>query len=142
MVGGTSWKKKHGLDPQHAQRSKRSVDARTRTADGFEPSSPDAMADMDWRITAPGLTSLLTCISVSGRHQQKGEITGRVGTLLRGWVDHVVVPEGGSYVLGGPQAAVPIFNGNVMLDILMSDQEAKGVPTRSRTPYPCKCVYA
>ena len=40
-----------------------------------------------------------------------------VCALLRGWVDHVVSPEGGSYVLGGQEAAVPIFNGNVMLDI-------------------------
>ena len=40
MSGFDGWRKllqKHGLDPQHAQRSKRSVDARTRTADGFEP---------------------------------------------------------------------------------------------------------
>ena len=28
---------------------------------------------------------------------------------------------------------MPIFNGNVMLDILMSDQAAQGVPSRSRT---------
>ena len=136
MRGFDSWEKimeKHGLDPQHAQRSTRSKDRRTRDAGGFELSSTDAMAAMDWRITAPGLTSLLTCISVSGRHQQKGEITGRVGALLRGWVDHVVSPEGGSYVLGGGEAAVPIFNGNVILDVLISDQATEGVPFRSRT---------
>ena len=41
----------------------------------------------------------------------------RVRALLRGWVDNVVSAEGGAYVLGGLEAAVPIFNGNVMLDI-------------------------
>ena len=134
MVRGPPWQK-HGLDPQHAQISTRSNGRRTRTADGFEPSSPDAMAAMDWRITAPSLTSLLTCFSISGRYQKEMGTTGRsrVCALLRGWVDRVVSPGSGSYVLGGPEAAVPIFHGNVMLDILMSDQAAEGVPLRSRT---------
>ena len=93
------------------------------------------MAAMDSRITAPGLTALLTCFSISGRYQKEMGDTGRsrLRALLRGWVGHVVNPEGGSYVLGGREAAVPIFNGNVMLDILMSDQAADGVPLRSRT---------
>ena len=57
----------------------------------------------------------------------------RLRALLQGWVDHVVPPNNGIYVLSGKEAAVPIFNGNVMLDILMSDQAADGVPLRSRT---------
>ena len=57
--------------PQHAQRSKKSADAQKRTADGFEPCSLDAMAAMDWRITVPGLTSLLTCLSISKRYQKE-----------------------------------------------------------------------
>lgn len=57
----------------------------------------------------------------------------RLRALLQGLVDYVVSPEGGSYVLGGGEAAVPIFNGNVMLDVLISDQATEGVPFRSRT---------
>ena len=133
MVGRTSWK--HGLGPQHAQRSTRSKDRRTRDAGGFELSSIDAMAARDWRITAPGLTALLTCFSISGRYQKEMGAAGknRLRALLQGWVDHVVKPNGGIYVLSGGEAAVPIFNGNVMLDVLISDQATEGVPFRSRT---------
>ena len=118
-----------------------------RLADGcgFEPCSLDAMAAMDWRITVPGLTSLLTCLSISKRYQKEMGTAAedRVCALLRGLVDHVVRPKGGSYMLGGPEAAVPIFNGNVVLDVLMSDQAAHGVPPRSRTPLSmqvCLCI--
>ena len=133
-----SWEKileKHGLDPQHAQRSTRSKDRRTRDAGGFELSSTDAMAAMDWRISVPGLTALLACFSVPGRCQREMGDTGksRVRALLQGLVDYVVSPKGGSYVLGGGEAAVPIFNGNVILDVLISDQATEGVPFRSRT---------
>ena len=76
MVGRNSWKK-HGLDPQHAQRSTRSKDRRTRDAGGFELSSIDAMAAMDWRITVTSLTALLTCFSISGRHQKEMGPMGR-----------------------------------------------------------------
>ena len=93
------------------------------------------MAAMDWRITVPGLTALLTCFSISGRYQIQMGDTGksRLRALLQGLVDYVVSPEGGSYVLGGGEAAVPIFNGNVILDVLISDQATEGVPFRSRT---------
>ena len=133
-----SWEnilEKHGLDPQHAQRSTRSKDRRTRDAGGFELSSTDAMAAMDWRISVPGLTALLTCFSISGRYQKEMGDTGksRLRALLQGLVDYVVSPKGGSYVLGGGEAAVPIFNGNVILDVLISDQATEGVPFRSRT---------
>ena len=93
------------------------------------------MAFMDWRITAPGLIALLTCWSISGRYQKEIDTAGkhRLRALLQGLVDYVVKPNGGIYVLSGEGAAVPIFNGNVMLDILKSDQAAEGVPVRSRT---------
>ena len=75
------WRKileKVGLDPEHAQRSRRSSDKRARTEDGFEPSS-EAMASMDWRITVPGLTMLLTCFTISGRYQKEMGDTEKLG---------------------------------------------------------------
>ena len=82
MQSFDGWQKileKHGLDPQHAQRSTRSRDRRARTADGFEPCSFEAMATMGWRITAPGLTALLTCFSISGRYQKEMGAVGKIG---------------------------------------------------------------
>ena len=55
----------------------------------------------------------------------------------------MLTPEGGPYVLGGPEAAVPIRDGTVMVDILMSDQAAQDVTTRSRTllsMHVCLCI--
>ena len=106
-----------------------------RPAGGFEPYPLDATAAMDWRITATGLTALLTTFCMSGRYQKEMGPRGldRCRALLRGWVGRVVSPEGGSYVLGGQEATVPIFNGNVMLDVLITDQATEGVPFRSRT---------
>ena len=102
---------------------------------GFEPDTHDDMATMDWRISAPGLTALLLCFSTSGRFRRELDSHGRdrVRALLRAWVDHVLTPEGGPYVLVGPDSAVPIRDGSVMVDLLMSDQEAQGITRRSRT---------
>ena len=103
------------------------------------------MTTMDWRISAPGLTALLLCFSTPGRFHRELDSHGRhrVRALLRGWVDHVLTSEGGPYVLGGPEGAVPIRDGTVMVDILMSDQAAQGVTTRSRTllsMHVCLCI--
>ena len=141
------WRKileKVGLDPEHAQRFRRSSDKRARTEDGFEPSSA-AMASMDWRITVPGLTMLLTCFTISGRYQKDMGDAGktRLQALLQGCVDNVVRPNGGIYVLGAGEAAVSISDGNVMLDMLMSNQAADGVHVKSRTllsMHVCLCI--
>lgn len=122
-----------GLATDHLQRSKRSADARAKDADGFEPFSLDEGAAMDWRTTAPGFTLLLTCLSVSGRYHDDDGGPDRACALLRGWVDYVLRPDVECYVIGGPDAAVPVVNGEVVLDVLLADQEAEGVPPRSRT---------
>ena len=111
---------------------------KTASSHGFEPDTHDGMTTMDWRISAPGLTALLLCFSTSGRYHKELDADGRdrVRALLRGWVDHVLTPEGGPYVLGGPEGAVPTRDGTVMRDLLMSDQAAQGVTTRSRTLLP------
>ena len=67
----------------------------------------------------------------------------RVRALLRGWVDHVLTPEGGPSVLGGPEAAVPIRDGTGTVDLLMSDQAAQGYRMRQRTllsTQVCLCI--
>ena len=67
----------------------------------------------------------------------------RLQALLQGWVDHVVRPNGGIYVLGAGEAAVPISDVKVMLDILMSNQAADGVHMKSRTLFSihvCLCI--
>ena len=136
----------YGLDPDHVQISSRSNECRTTASShGFEPDTHDGMTTMDWRISAPGLTALLLCFSTSGRYYKELDADGRdrVRALLRGWVDHVLTPEGGPYVLGGPEGAVPIRDGTVMLDLLMSDQAEQGVTTRSRTllsMHVCLCI--
>ena len=145
MEGTPGKQKKHGLDPEHAQRSRRSREKRARAADGFEPSSFEAMAAMAWRITVPSLTMLLTCFTISGRYQKDMGDEGktRLQALLQGCVDNVVRPNGGIYVLGAWEAAVPISDGNVMLKILMSNQEADGVHGKSRTllsMHVCLCI--
>ena len=47
--------------------------------------------------------------------------------LLRGWLDYVLLPDVECYVIGGPDLAVPVFNGEVVLDVLLADQETEGV---------------
>ena len=100
----------YGLDPEHAQRSSRSLLRRkSALSHGFEPYTHDAMTTMDWRISAPGLTALLLCFSTSGRYHKELGADGhdRVRALLRGWLDNVLTPEGGPYVLGGPKLLCP-----------------------------------
>ncbi len=69
-------------------------------------------------------------MSVSGRYNDDDGGPDRACALLRGWVDDVLRPDVECYVIGGPDAAVPVVNGEVVLDVLLSDQEAEGVPLR------------
>ena len=55
---------------------------------------------------------------------------------MRGWVDYVLRPDVECDVIGGPDAAVPVVNGEVVLDVFLADQEAEGEPLRSRTLLP------
>ena len=125
---------KCGVDTEHLQRSKRSQDVRAKAVEPqpCEESSLDFDSAMDFRASPPGLTVLLVFWSLSHHfHQECKEERERALALLRGWCQHVM--GSGCWALGGPDTAVPVASGEVLLDVLLDDQAKAGVPARSRT---------
>ena len=123
-----------GVDTEHLQRSKRSEDVRAKAVEPqpCEESSLDFDSAMDFRASPPGLTVLLVFWSLSHVfHPECKEGPERALALLRGWCQHVM--GSGCWALGGPDTAVPVASGEVLLDVLLDDQAKAGVPARSRT---------